>query len=237
MGHKVPPLGFRVGIVENWRSCWYARKKKFGTLLVEDQKIKKFIRKNYAFAAIPKIEIERAGEQLTAVIHTARPGVLIGRKGAKIDRLVEEIQALTESNVNPPRIIEIAKPELHALLVAENIKEQLEKRASFRRVMKRTVEQVIQAGAQGVKIQISGRLGGAEMARSERITRGKIPLATIRAQIDYGFIEAFTTYGQLGIKVWIYKGEYPHLKEERATHGDDAKAHQTPQGTETKDQG
>jgi small subunit ribosomal protein S3 len=237
MGHKVSPLGFRIGIVENWRSCWYARKKDYGKLLVEDQKIKRFIRKNYGFAAIPKIEIERTGEQLTPVIHTARPGVLIGRKGAKIDRLVEEIQELTESHVNPPRIMEIGKPELYASLVAENIKEQLEKRASFRRVMKRAAEQVMQAGAQGVKIQISGRLGGAEMARSERTTRGKIPLATIRAMIDYGFIEAFTTYGQLGIKVWIYKGEYPHLKEKRSVHGDDAQAHQAPEGAEAQDKG
>lgn len=237
MGHKVPPLGNRIGIVETWRSCWYARKKDFGKLLVEDQKIRRHIRKNYAFAAIPKIEIERTGEQLTPVIHTARPGVLIGRKGAKIDRLVEEIQQFTESHVNPPRIIEIDKPELHALLVAENIKEQLEKRASFRRVMKRSVEQVMQVGAQGIKIQISGRLGGAEMARSERIVRGKIPLVTIRANVDYGFIEAFTTYGQLGIKVWIYKGDYPHMVEKRPAHGYDAQADKASQGTEAKGQG
>ena len=237
MGHKVPPLGFRGGMVENGRSCWYAKKKDYGKLLVEDQKIKRYIRKNYSFAAIPKIEIERTGEQLTAVIHTARPGVLIGRKGAKIDKLVEEMQELTESHVNPPRIIEIGKPELYALLVAENIKEQLEKRASFRRVMKRAAEQVMQVGAQGVKIQISGRLGGAEMARSERIVRGKIPLATIRAKIDYGFIEAFTTYGQLGIKVWVYNGEYPHVKEKRLTHGDDAETRQTPEGAAAPDQG
>jgi small subunit ribosomal protein S3 len=237
MGHKVPPLGIRIGIVENWRSCWYARKKTFGKLLVEDQKIKRYIRKNYGFAAIPKIEIERAGEQLTAIIHTARPGVLIGRKGAKIDRLVEEIQQFTSSNVNPPRIIEVDKPELHALLVAENIKEQLEKRANFRRVMKRAVEQVMQAGAEGVKIQISGRLGGAEMARSERTTRGKIPLATIRAKIDYGFIEAFTTYGQLGIKVWVYTGEYPYKKEEKLRHGHDAEARPAPEGAAAQDKG
>lgn len=237
MGHKVSPLGYRVGIVEDWRSHWYAKKKDFSKLLVEDQKIKRFIRKNYSFAAIPKIEIERTGEQLTTVIHTARPGVLIGRKGAKIDRLVEEIQELTESHVNPPRIIEINKPEIHALLVAENIKEQLEKRASFRRVMKRAAEQVMQAGAEGIKIQISGRLGGAEMARSERIVRGKIPLATIRAKIDYGFIEAFTTYGQLGIKVWIYTGEYPILKKTRTSHGDDAQAREAPQGAEAQDKG
>lgn len=237
MGHKIPPLGLRIGIVESWRSRWYARKRNYGKLLVEDQKIKRFIRKNYSFAAIPKIEIERTGEQLTVVVHTARPGVLIGRKGAKIDRLVEEIQALTESQVTPPRIMEINKPELHALLVAENIKEQLEKRASFRRVMKRATEQVMQAGAQGVKIQISGRLGGAEMARSERTTMGKIPLATIRAKIDYGFIEAFTTYGQLGIKVWIYTGEYPHPKEKGTVDGDDAQTRQAPEGAATQDQG
>jgi small subunit ribosomal protein S3 len=237
MGHKVPPLGNRIGIVENWRSCWYAKKKTFGKLLVEDQKIKRFIRKNYGFAAIPKIEIERAGEQLTAIIHTARPGVLIGRKGAKIDRLVEEIQQFTSSHVNPPRIMEVDKPELHSFLVAENIKEQLEKRANFRRVMKRAVEQVMQAGAEGVKIQISGRLGGAEMARSERTTMGKIPLATIRAKIDYGFIEAFTTYGQLGIKVWIYTGEYPYAKEEKPRHGHDAEARPAPEGAAAQGQG
>jgi len=237
MGHKIPPLGIRVGIVEDWRSCWYAKKKDYGKLLVEDQKIKRFIRKNYAFAAIPKIGIERTGEQLTPVIHTARPGVLIGRKGAKIDKLVEEIQSLTENHVNPPRIVEINKPELHAYLVAENIKEQLEKRASFRRVMKRATEQVMQAGAKGVKIQISGRLGGAEMARTERTVSGSIPLATIRAKIDYGFIEAFTTYGQLGIKVWIYMGEYPYAKERRLTDGDDAQESPAPQGTAGQDQG
>lgn len=232
MGNKVPPLGIRIGVVEGWRSRWYANKKDFGKLLVEDQKIRRYIHKNYAFAAISKIEIERTGEQLTPVIYTARPGVLIGRKGAKIDRLVEEIQQFTDSHVNPPRIMEIDKPELHALLVAENIKEQLEKRASFRRVMKRAVEQVMQAGAQGIKIQISGRLGGAEMSRSERIVRGKIPLATIRANVDYGFIEAFTTYGQLGIKVWVYTGEYPHMIKKRADHGDDAQKGQAPQGAE-----
>ncbi len=236
MGHKVPPLGFRVGIVEGWRSCWYAKKKDFGRLLVEDQKIKRYIYKNYSFAAIPKIEIERTGEQLTIIIYTARPpGVLIGRKGAKIDGLVEELQKFTESHVNPPRVIEVTKPELYALLVAENIREQLQKRASFRRVMKRTADQVMQAGAHGVKIQISGRLGGAEMARSERLVRGKIPLATLRADIDYGFAEAFTTYGQLGIKVWVYRGEYPHLKEEKPARGDDAEARQAPQGTKAQD--
>jgi small subunit ribosomal protein S3 len=229
MGHKVPPPGYRVGIFEDWRSRWYAKKKEFGGNLVEDQKIRKFIKKNYAAAAIPKVEIERTGDQLTAIIYTARPGVLIGRKGANIEKLQGEIAGLTKKTVNPPRIKEIDKPELVAQLVAESIKEQLQKRASFRRTMKHTAEITMEKGARGVKIQISGRLGGAEMARRERITMGKIPLSTLRADIDYGFAQAFTTYGQLGIKVWIYRGDHP-LKKEQAS-GANAKASETPQGT------
>jgi small subunit ribosomal protein S3 len=229
MGHKVPPPGFRVGIFEDWRSHWYAKKREFGDNVVEDYKIRKFIKKNYAAAAIPKVEIERTGDQLTAVIYTARPGVLIGRKGANIERLQGEIAALTKKTVNPPRIKEIDKPELVAQLVAESVKEQLQKRTSFRRVMKQAAQVTMERGAKGVKIQISGRLGGAEMARRERINMGKIPLATLRADIDYGFTEAFTTYGQLGIKVWIHRGEHPLKKEVRS--GAYAEASETSQGT------
>jgi small subunit ribosomal protein S3 len=228
MGHKVPPPGLRVGIFEDWRSRWYAKKKEFGGYLVEDQKIKNFIKKNYAAAAISRVEIERTGDQLTVIIHTARPGVLIGRKGANIERLQGEIAAFTKKTVNPPRIKEIDKPELVAQLVAESIKEQLQKRTSFRRTMKHSAEISMEKGARGVKIQLSGRLGGAEMARRERITVGKIPLSTLRADIDYGFTEAATTYGHLGIKVWIYKGDHPLKKEERS--GADAKTGETSQG-------
>lgn len=230
MGHKVPPLGFRVGIFADWRSRWYAKKKEFGNNLVEDQKIKGFIKKNYAAAAIPKVEIERTGDQLTAIIYTARPGVLIGRKGANIERLQGEIAEFTKKTVNPPRIKEVDKPELVAQLVAESIKEQLQKRGSFRRAIKHAAEITMEKGARGVKIQIAGRLGGAEMARRERITMGKIPLATLRADIDYGFIQAFTTYGQLGIKVWIYRGDYPLKLKKEQTSGADAKESEAPQG-------
>ena len=206
MGQKGHPTGLRIGIIENWRSRWYADKRNFGRLLVEDQHIRIFVKKNYAYAAIALVEIERTAGQTTVILHTARPGIIIGRKGQEVDRLKSSIEDITKSPVNI-KIQEISQPELSAQLVAESIKEQLEKRASYRRTVKHAIEQVMENGAQGVKVRVAGRLGGAEMARRENQSAGKVPLQTFRARIDYGFAEAATTYGNLGIKVWIYTGE------------------------------
>ncbi len=206
MGQKVHPTSFRIGITENWRSRWYAGKKKFGSLLVEDQKIRKYIKKNYRFTGIPKIEIERTrDEEAKVILYAARPGLIIGRKGAEIEKLKDGIRKLVGKMVDI-RIQEIDKPELEAQLVAENIAEQLQKRAAFRRTIKRAVDTTMGVGAKGVKVQISGRLGGAEIARTEGATVGSIPLHTLRANIDYGFAESLTKYGTIGVKVWIFKG-------------------------------
>jgi len=206
MGQKVCPIGLRIGITENWRSRWYMGKKNFGTLLVEDQRIRKFIKDNYRFAGLSKIEIERTREEeARLILHTSRPGLLIGRKGAEIEKLKEGIEKLVGKAVDI-KIQEIDKPGLEAQLVAEGIAEQLKKRAAFRRTIKKAVDTTISMGAKGVKVQISGRLGGAEIARTEGSTVGSIPLHTLRADISYGFAEAFTTYGTIGVKVWIYKG-------------------------------
>jgi len=206
MGQKVHPTSFRIGITENWRSRWYAGKKKFGSLLVEDQKIRKYIKKNYRFTGIPKIEIERTrDEEARVILYAARPGLIIGRKGAEIEKLKDGIRKLVGKMVDI-RIQEIDKPELEAQLVAENIAEQLQKRAAFRRTIKRAVDTTMGVGAKGVKVRISGRLGGAEIARTEGATVGSIPLHTLRANIDYGFAESLTKYGTIGVKVWIFKG-------------------------------
>ncbi|MBI1849696.1 MAG: 30S ribosomal protein S3 [Planctomycetes bacterium] len=207
MGQKVRPTGLRLGIVENWRSRWYANKKEFPKLLVEDQRIRRYVKREYGFAGIPKIEIERTGEEVKIIIHTARPGVLIGKKGSKIDKLKEDLEGLLEHKRVSIDTKEVTKPDLDAQLVAENVAEQLVKRASFRRTLKKTIQQSMQEGALGIKIRIAGRLGGAEMARVETQGEGKIPLSTLRAEIDYGFAEASTTYGKIGVKVWVYKGE------------------------------
>jgi len=220
MGQKVNPIGFRVGIVEDWRSRWYAAKRDFGKLLVEDQKVRTLIKKQYGFAGIAKIEIERTREEVKVILHTARPGLIIGRKGAEVDRLRDDLQEITGRRITV-NIIEIAKPELSAQLVAEAIAEQLEKRASFRRTMKQKIEQAMQAGAKGLKIMCSGRLGGAEMSRREEHREGSVPLQTLSAHVDYGFAQAYCTYGIIGVKVWIYLGRYG---SEEAADGDDAKA-------------
>ena len=206
MGQKVHPTSLRIGITENWRSRWYAGKKKFGKLLVEDQKIRKYIKKNYRFTGIPKIEIERTrDEEARVILYAARPGLIIGRKGAEIEKLKDGVRKLVGKMVDI-RIQEIDKPELEAQLVSENVAEQLQKRAAFRRTMKRAVDTTMGVGAKGVKIQISGRLGGAEIARTEKSAAGSIPLHTLRADVDYGFAESLTKYGTIGVKVWIYKG-------------------------------
>lgn len=220
MGQKVHPRGLRIGITEDWRSNWYANKKEFGSLLVEDQMIRRHIKKNYHFAAIPVIQIERTREEARVTLHTARPGLIIGRKGAGIDKLKEELEELTGHKITV-KIKEVNKPELDAQLVAESVAEQLVRRAAFRRVMRKAMDVSMGAGAGGFKIQVSGRLGGAEIARTESLSTGKIPLHTLRANIDYGFAEAITTYGTIGVKVWIYKGEF--APGEKRSYAADAK--------------
>jgi small subunit ribosomal protein S3 len=225
MGQKVRPTGLRIGIVERWRSRWYANKRDFGLLLVEDQKIRSYISKEFRFAGIPKVEIERTANEVNCIVHTARPGLIIGRKGAKVDKLREDLAKLTGKKVNI-NIAEVNTPELSAQLVAESIAEQLEKRASFRRTMKKAIDMTMQAGAKGVRVQVSGRLGGSEMARCETAMNGSIPLSTLRARIDYGFATAVTVYGSIGCKVWVYLGE--QTEEQEAGNGSDAKARQAP---------
>jgi small subunit ribosomal protein S3 len=216
MGQKVNPVAFRVGVMEGWKSRWYASKQEFRDLLMEDHKVRKFIKQKYQFAAIPKVEIERTRDEVKILLHTARPGVIIGRKGQEVETLQNELQNLIGRRVNI-KIEEINRPEIFAQLVAEDIAEQLAKRASFRRTMKRATETSMEAGAKGIKIQLAGRLGGSEMARREKSTSGSMPLSTLRAKIDYGFTEAKTPQGHIGVQVWINQGMY-----EDAANGDDA---------------
>ncbi len=225
MGQKVHPTGFRVGIMEDWRSRWYASKHEFPDLLVEDFKIRKFIKAKYSYAGIPKVEIERTRDAVTVRLFTARPGVIIGRKGEQVEKITEELQTLTGRRIDI-KIEEVTRPEIDAQLVSEDIAEQLKKRSSFRRTMKRALEHTMDGGALGVKIQLSGRLGGSEMSRTEMANLGSIPLSTLRAKIDYGFSEAKTAQGHIGIKVWVNQGDY--LKTEGATDAHDAQAGQVP---------
>lgn len=206
MGQKVNPNGFRVGVIRDWNTRWYASKKDFADFLVEDKKIRDHIKKKYFAAGISRIEIERAANKITVNIHTGRPGMLIGKGGAGVDLIKEDVSSLVKKPVNV-NIIEVRNADTDAQLVAENIAAQLEKRISFRRAMKQTMGRTMKAGAKGVKLMCGGRLGGAEIARSEQYHDGSIPLQTIRANIDYGFAEAHTTYGRIGVKVWVYKGE------------------------------
>jgi len=229
MGQKVNPLGYRIGITEPWRSRWYATRKDFKRLLLEDQKIRKYIKKEFYSAAIPRIDIERTRESVTVIVYTGRPGVLIGRKGAKIDQLRTDLEKIAGTKVDI-RTKEVDKPELSAQLVAESVAEQLEKRASFRRAVKKSAQLTMQAGAQGVKIHVGGRLGGAEMARRETVVFGSVPLSTLRADLDFGFAIARTTYGVIGCKAWVYRGMLPVKERKRqgvknaaeVTHGNDA---------------
>jgi small subunit ribosomal protein S3 len=215
MGQKIHPNGFRVGITEGWASRWFAPKKLYGELLVEDQKIREFVDKKLnrqpPYAAVANVEIERTREELKVVLKTARPGVVIGPKGAEVDKLKNEIEDLTGRKVKV-EIAEIGNPDLDAKLVAEGIAEQLKKRASFRRVLKQKADASRNAGAKGIKIQISGRIGGAEIARVEKHINGSIPLHTLQADISYGLVHCRTPYGVIGIKVWIYKGLYAELE-------------------------
>ena len=213
MGQKTHPIGFRIGIVEPWRSRWYASKKDFGRYVIEDHEIRRHILKEYRAAGVPKVEIERTGEAVNVIVHTARPGVLVGRKGAKVDKLKESLEGITKRTVHL-HVREIKRPELDAALVAEAIAEQLEKRASFRRTMKKAIQTTMQAGAKGIKIVLSGRLGGSEMARREKAREGRVPLQTLRANVDYGTDLGRTTYGVIGVKVWIYRGDIFPVKPE-----------------------
>ena len=206
MGQKVNPHGLRVGVIKDWDSRWYAREDKVGELVVEDYNIRKYLKNKLFSAGIAKVEIERSNAKVKVNIHCARPGVVIGKGGADIEVLRKEIEKMIGKSVNI-NIIEIRSPDLNAQLVAENIAAQLEKRISFRRAMKKAMQQATRLGAKGIKCTCSGRLGGAEIARSESYHEGTIPLQTLRADIEYGFAEANTTYGKVGCKVWIYKGE------------------------------
>ena len=206
MGQKVNPNGFRVGVIRDWNTRWYASKKDFANYLVEDKKIRDHVKKKYFAAGISRIEIERAANKITVNIHTSRPGMLIGKGGAGVEIIKMDVSALVNKPVNV-NIIEVRNPDTDAQLVAENIAAQLEKRISFRRAMKQAMGRSMKAGAKGIKLLCAGRLGGAEIARSEGYHEGSIPLQTMRADIEYGFAEAHTTYGRIGIKVWIYKGE------------------------------
>ncbi|MFU0827039.1 MAG: 30S ribosomal protein S3 [Lachnoclostridium sp.] len=205
MGQKVNPHGLRVGVIKDWDSRWYAEAD-FADNLVEDYKIRTYLKKKLYSAGIAKIEIERASDRLKVIIFTAKPGVVIGKGGAEIEKLKTDIQKFTSKKLMVD-IKEVKKPDLNAQLVAENIAAQLENRISFRRAMKSTMARTMKAGAKGIKSAVSGRLGGADMARTEFYSEGTIPLQTLRADIDYGFAEADTTYGKLGVKVWIYQGE------------------------------
>ncbi len=206
MGQKTNPIGFRIAVTKDWRSKWYAEKKEFGKLLSEDRKIRDVLKKKLESASVPRILIERAATRCRITIMTARPGVVIGRKGAEIDKLKEELSLLTGKEVYVD-ILEVKTPELDAQLVAENVALQLERRVSFRRAMKKAVQTAMDFGAEGIKIRCAGRLGGAELARVEQYHQGRVPLHTLRANIEYGFAEANTLYGKLGVKCWICKGE------------------------------
>ena len=213
MGQKTNPIGLRVAVNRDWRSKWYAEKKEFGKLLTEDRKIRDVLKKKLESASVPKILIERAATRCRITILTARPGVVIGRKGAEIDKLKEELSKMTGKEIYVD-IMEIKQPETDAQLVAENVALQLERRVSFRRAMKKALQTAIDFGAEGIKIRCAGRLGGAELARVEMYHEGRVPLHTLRANIDYGFAEANTVYGKLGVKCWICKGDTKADKEQ-----------------------
>ena len=220
MGQKVHPIGFRVGITEGWRSRWFANKQNFGELLIQDYKIRQFIKRDYESAGIPKIEIERDVEQVHVILHSARPGLIIGKKGAKVDQLKEDLQKICEGIEVKLEIREVVNPELSAQLTAENIGQQISRRSAFRRAIKMAARGAMEKGAQGVRLMLSGRLGGSDMARRETHHEGKLPLQTLQANVDYGFYEAATTYGSIGVKCWIYLGPY---EQESTSHGSDAK--------------
>lgn len=207
MGQKVNPIGLRIGITRTWDSRWVAKPSEFAKFVYEDYLIRKYLKEKYYHAGIPRIEIERAGNNVRVIIHAARPGIVIGKKGAEIEKIKSELKKKFKDRDIEVTVEEVRRPELEAQLVAESIAQQIEKRISYRRAMKRAVALVMRYGAQGVKVECSGRLGGAEIARSEWYRVGRVPLSTLRADIDYGFAVAVTKYGTIGVKVWIFKGE------------------------------
>lgn len=228
MGHKVHPHGLRVGVIKNWDARWYASDKTFADMLIEDVKLRTMLKKKLFNSGVSKIEIERAANRIKVDIHTAKPGIVIGKGGAGIELLKAEVEKFTAKKA-VVNILEVKYPDLSAQLAAENIAAQLEKRISFRRAMKQMITRTMKSGAKGIKTKVGGRLGGAEIARSEKYHEGTIPLQTIRADIDYGFAEAHTTYGRIGVKVWIYKGEIlpkaknrPQVSEQRRKQDVDA---------------
>ena len=216
MGQKVNPHGLRVGVIKDWDSRWYAREDKVGDLIVEDHKIREYLKKTLYSAGVPTVEIERDSSKVRIYIHCARPGVVIGKGGAEIERLRKEVEKMIGKPV-ALSIVEVRTPDTNAQLVAENVAGQIERRSSFRRAMKQAIQRAMRLGAKGIKVTIGGRLNGADIARSESYHEGTIPLHTLRADIDYGFAEAKTTYGRIGVKVWIYKGEV--LSKVKRTEG------------------
>lgn len=224
MGQKVNPIGLRLGVNRTWDSRWYADTGEYGQLLHEDLKIRSYLEKNLAQAGISRIIIERPHRKCRVTLHTARPGVVIGKKGADIEKLRRTLGQMTDSEVHL-NVVEVRKPEIDATLVAENVAQQLERRVAFRRAMKRSVQSAIRLGAGGIRINCAGRLAGADIARTEWYREGRVPLHTLRADIDYGTKEAMTTYGIIGIKVWIFKGEImehdPMASERRANEGNE----------------
>lgn len=219
MGQKVNPKGLRIGIIKDWEGKWFADKRNYSNLLIEDVKIREYIKRKLYQAGIAKTQIERAANRVKISIHTAKPGIVIGRGGTEVEALRKELEKMTGKQIHV-NIVEIKTPDTDAQLVAENIASQLEKRIAFRRAMKQTVQRSLRMGAKGIKIACSGRLAGAEIARTEWYSEGKVPLHTLRADIDYGFAEANTTYGKIGVKVWIYKGEVlPEAKKPAAGQG------------------
>ena len=221
MGQKVHPTGFRLGIATDWTSKWYADTSDFADFLDEDLKIREFLRKKLSQAGVSRIQISRPAKAVSVTIHSARPGIIIGKKGEDIEKLRVEVASLVSAHINNVKINieEIRKPELDAQLVAENVASQLERRVMFRRAMRRSVTNAMRIGAEGIKINVSGRLNGAEIARNEWYREGRVPLHTLRANVDYGFAEALTTYGILGVKVWIYKGEVFDLEAKDSGKG------------------
>jgi small subunit ribosomal protein S3 len=231
MGQKVRPTGFRTGIMCDWQSRWFAGKQDFSELLVEDQKIRGFIKRRYRRSGIARIEIERTREKVVVFIHSARVGMIIGKKGAEVDKLTKDLEDLTHRHIEV-KTMEVNRPEVDAQLVAEDIAEQLEKRASFRRTMKRAMDMTMENGAKGIRVQLSGRLGGSEMARQETNMLGSIPLSTLRARVEFGFTEAHTAQGHIGVKVWINNGEYGAPEEgDHAAHAQAGKVPKKPAGS------
>jgi small subunit ribosomal protein S3 len=213
MGQKVRPTGFRTGIMVDWLSSWYASKQDFPELLIEDRRIRDFIKRRYGGAGISKVRIHRTREKVTVYVHAARVGMIIGKKGQEVDKLTKELEDLAHRHIEV-KTMEVNRPEVDPQLVAYDIAEQLQKRASFRRTMKRAIDTTMEAGAKGVRVQLSGRLAGAEMARTESAMAGSIPLSTLRAKIEYGFAEARTAQGHIGVKVWINNGDYLSPEED-----------------------